>query len=119
MGFVNEKERIAFLLIYVMETQDIPVTQLEKMLEETKLKGETAMPTLAQRLRDEGMEKGYLLDRQKVLIMLLSTRFHLSENEKQFIREVDEIEKLTAALKLVVTAQTKDEVLKSLKVDVF
>jgi hypothetical protein len=123
MGFVNEKERIAFLLIYAMETQDIPVTQLEEMLEETKLKGETAMPTLAQRLRDEGMEKGmekgYLLDRQEVLIMLLSTRFHLSENEKQFIREVDEIEKLTAALKLVVAAQTKDEVLKSLKADVF
>jgi len=115
MGFVNEKERIAFLLIYVMETQDIPVTQLEKLLEETKLKGKTAMPTLAQRLRDEGIEKGYLLDRKEVLVMLLSTRFHLTENEKQFIREVDEMERLTAALKLVVTAQTKEEVLKSLE----
>jgi hypothetical protein len=65
------------------------------------------MPTLAQRLREEGM--------QQALIMQLSTRFHLNEGEKQFIGAVTELEKLAAALKLVVTAQTKDEVLQSLK----
>ncbi len=111
MGFINEKERVNFLLIYVMETQDVPAKELEKMLKETKLKGETVMPTLAQRLREEG----YLLDRQEVLIMLLSTRFHLNENEKQRIREINEMEKLTAALKMVVAAQTKEEILESLQ----
>jgi len=131
MGFVKEKERIVFLMVYIMETQETPIIQLEKMLEETKLQGEEAMPTIAQRLRDEGkeqgillgeqqgiekgMEKGYLLARQDVLIMLLSTRFQLSENEKQFIHEVNEIDKLTTALKLFVTAQTKEDVLVSLK----
>ena len=111
MGFIHEKERVNFLLIYVMETQDTPITQLEKILEETKLKGETVMPTIAQRLREEG----YLLDRQEVLTMLLSTRFQLNESEKQLIREVNELAKLTAALKLVVTAQTKEEVLESMQ----
>ncbi|MCI0694619.1 Rpn family recombination-promoting nuclease/putative transposase [candidate division KSB1 bacterium] len=123
MGFIHEKERITFLLIYVTATQDIPAPQLEKLLEESNLKGEEVMPTLAQRWIDEGMEKGmekgiekgYLLDRQEVLIMLLSTRFHLNEDEKQFIREVNDIEKLTAALKMVATAKTKEEVLESLQ----
>lgn len=115
IGFTQEQERINFLLIYVAETQDTSIAKLEKMAEETNLQGEQIMPTLAQRLRDEGIEKGYLLDRQEVLIMLLSTRFHLNESEKQAIRQVDEIEKLTAALKLVVTTQTKEEILESLK----
>jgi hypothetical protein len=88
-------------------------------LEESNLKGEEVMPTLAQRWIDEGIEKGiekgYLLDRQEMLIMLLSTRFHLNEDEKQFIREVNDIEKLATALKMVVTAKTKEEVLKSLQ----
>jgi hypothetical protein len=107
----------------VTATQDVPASQLEKLLDESKLKGEEVMPTLAQRWIDEGMEKGiekgiekgYLLDRQEVLIMLLSTRFHLNEDEKQFIHEVNDIEKLAAALKMVVTAQTKEEVLESLQ----
>ncbi|GEM_PF-3228246 len=107
----NEKERISFLLIYMIETQDTSITQLEKMLEETKLKGEIAMPTLAQRLREEGA----LANSQEVLTMLLSSRFRLNEDEKQLIREIDEPDKLAAALKLVVTARTKEEVLESLQ----
>lgn len=93
------------------------------------------MPTIAQRLREEGkeqgirlgeqqgiekgiekgIEQGYLLARQDVLIMLMSSRFQLNENDKQFIREVKDIGKLTAALKLVITAQAKEEILLSLK----
>lgn len=119
IGFMREKERINFLLIYVAETQDISIATLQKIAEETKLQGEQIMPTLAQRLREEGIEKGiergYLLDRQEVLILLLSTRFHLSDSEKQAIRAVNELEKLTAALKLVVKAQTQEEVMESLK----
>ena len=81
-------------------------TQLETMLKETKLKGEVVMPSTAQRLRNEGM--------QQALVTLLTTRFQLNENEKQLIGKIDELEQLTAALKLVVTAQTKEEILESL-----
>jgi hypothetical protein len=52
---------------------------------------------------------------QQALLMLLAARFQLDEAEKQFISDVNELEKLSAALKLVITAQTKDEVLKSLQ----
>jgi len=72
------------------------------------------MPTIAQRLREEGA----LSARQEVLTMLLSTRFQLNESEKQLIREVNELDKLTAALKLVVTARTKEEVLESMQTEV-
>jgi predicted transposase YdaD len=110
IGFVLEKDLIIFLLIYAAETQDVSLTQLQEMMEESKLKGENVMPTLAQRLREEG----FLLDKQEVLIMQLDTRFRLGENEKLLIREVKEADKLDAALRLVVTAQTKEEILKKL-----
>jgi predicted transposase/invertase (TIGR01784 family) len=110
MGFILEKELIIFLLIYVVQTQDIPPVQLQEMLEESKLKGDEIMPTLAQRWREEG----FLLDKQEVLIMQLDTRFRLGENEKHLIREIKEADKLDAALRLVVTAQTKEEILKKL-----
>jgi predicted transposase/invertase (TIGR01784 family) len=115
MDFSHEKKRIDFLLIYVMETQDTPIIELEKMLEETRLQGEIVMPTLAQRLRDEGMQQGVQHGMQQALLMQLSTRFQLAEDEKQFIGKIAELEKLTTALKLVVTAQTKEEVLQSLQ----
>jgi predicted transposase/invertase (TIGR01784 family) len=110
MGVVLEKESITFLLIYAVQTQDIPPVHLQEMLEESKLKGDEIMPTLAQRWREEG----YLLDKQEVLIMLLDTRFRVGDDEKHLIREVKEADKLDAALRLVVTAQTKEEILKKL-----
>lgn len=114
MGFIYEKERINFLLIYIVDTQDASLTELETMLEETKLKGEIVMPTLGQRLREEGA----VTNSQEVLTMLLSTRFQLNEAEKQLIRQVNELDKLAAALKTVVTAQTKEEVLKSMQPEI-
>jgi flagellar biosynthesis/type III secretory pathway protein FliH len=123
MGFTQEKKPITFLLIYIAETQEVSMPSLEKMLEESKLKGEEIMPTLAQRLREEGMQQGMQQGiqqgmqqgMQQALIMQLSTRFQLSEDEKQFIGAVNDLEKLTAALKLVITAPIKEEVLQSLK----
>ncbi|MCI0613284.1 hypothetical protein L0244_09860 [bacterium] len=119
MGFVREQERINFLMIFIAETQDIPPQELAKILEETKIAGEVAMPTLAQRLRDEGkeqgMQQGHLLGKQEDLIMLLTTRFQLSEIEKQLIKEINEADKLNTALKMVITAETKEKVLGILK----
>jgi hypothetical protein len=45
------------------------------------------------------------------LIMLLATRFQLSEIEKQLIKEINEADKLNTALKMVITAETKENVL--------
>jgi hypothetical protein len=84
---------------------------LRDTLEKSRLRGEEIVPTLAQRLIDEGRRRGM----QQALMMQLSTRFQLNEDEKQFISAVNELEKLTAALKLVIVAQAKEEVLESLK----
>jgi predicted transposase/invertase (TIGR01784 family) len=111
MGFVHEKERINFLMIYIVETQDIPAQELTKMLEETQIAGEVTMPTLAQRLREEGKTQGHLLGKQEDLIMLLTTRFRLTEAEKQLIGQIKEADKLNTALKMVITAETKEKVL--------
>lgn len=54
MGFVGEKEIIKFLMVYVSETQEINYSKLNKILEESQIPGEEIMPTLAQRLREEG-----------------------------------------------------------------
>jgi predicted transposase/invertase (TIGR01784 family) len=56
-GFIKEKEKMLFFLMYLSETKDIPPERLEKILEESKIEGGDIMPTLAQRLRDEGKEK--------------------------------------------------------------
>ncbi len=111
IGFASERERINFLMVYIAETQDIPTPDLAKMLEESQIKGVETMPTLAQRLRAEGQ----LLDKQEVLIMLLDTRFPLTETEKQRIKEITEADKLNIALKMVVTAETKENILRVLK----
>lgn len=56
-GFVTDKDKVIFFLIYVAYTRDIPLEQLKKTLEECKIEGGDIMPSLAQRLMDEGKDK--------------------------------------------------------------
>jgi predicted transposase/invertase (TIGR01784 family) len=56
-GFTREKDKILFFLMYISETKDIDPDKLKKILEDTKIRGGDIMPTLAQRLRDEGKEQ--------------------------------------------------------------
>jgi predicted transposase/invertase (TIGR01784 family) len=56
-GFTGEKDKILFFLTYISETKDIDPEELKKILEDTKIRGGDFMPTLAQRLRDEGKEQ--------------------------------------------------------------
>jgi len=56
-GFIRERENMLFFLAYLSETKDIDPGKLKKILEESKINGGDIMPTLAQRLRDEGKEK--------------------------------------------------------------
>ncbi len=131
LGLLQDREFLTFSMIYIAETQDIGVEDLTKVLRETQIEEESIMPTLAQRLREEalkegiqqgiqqGIEKGkregVLSDKQDVLIMLLTTRFQeLSEAEKQLIRSTKDIELLNAALKQVLTAESKESVLRLL-----
>ena len=58
-GFISNKDKVLFFLIYVAYTRDIPLEQLKKTLEESKLEGGDFMPSLAQRLIDQGKEQGF------------------------------------------------------------
>jgi len=55
-GFTTEKEKITAFLVYISEIRDIKLDTLKKILEESKIEGGEFMPSLAQRLRDEGKE---------------------------------------------------------------
>ena len=61
------------------------------------------------------MQHGHLLGKQEDLIMLLAARFQLSEIEKQLIKEINEADKLNMALKMVISAETKENVLDILR----
>jgi predicted transposase/invertase (TIGR01784 family) len=56
-GFTN-KEKILFFLTYISETKDIEQNEVQEMLEKVRIEGGDIMPTLAQRLRDEGRHEG-------------------------------------------------------------
>jgi predicted transposase/invertase (TIGR01784 family) len=57
-GFTGELEKVLFFLAYICETSDISQDKLKKILEESKIEGGKIMPTLAQRLREEGRKEG-------------------------------------------------------------
>jgi predicted transposase/invertase (TIGR01784 family) len=52
-GFISNKEKVIFFLIYVAYTRDIPLEQLGKTLEECKIEGGDMMQTLARQLKKE------------------------------------------------------------------
>ena len=47
-----------FFLTYISETKDIEQKEVQEMLEKVTIEGGDFMPTLAQRLRDEGRQEG-------------------------------------------------------------
>jgi predicted transposase/invertase (TIGR01784 family) len=57
-GFISNKEKVIFFLIYVAYIRDVPLEQLKKTLEECKIEGGDIMPSLAQRLIEQGREQG-------------------------------------------------------------
>ena len=57
-GFTGNKEKVLFFLAYISETKDVSQGKLEKLLEESKIDGGNIMPTLADRLREEGRREG-------------------------------------------------------------
>jgi predicted transposase/invertase (TIGR01784 family) len=57
-GFTQEKNKILFFLMYITEIRDMPLDKLQEKLKESKIEGGDLMPSLAQRLREEGERVG-------------------------------------------------------------
>ena len=69
---------------------------------------------LTQKWLKEGIEQGELNEKHDVLIRQLNLKFGLTENEKDYIRNVEDTELLDSALDAVVTGETKQELLAKL-----
>ena len=63
------------------------------------------------------MQRGHILGKQDVLMMLLSGQFEVNEEHKQLIRHVEDASRLDAALKRLITAKSKQEIIEVLRAD--
>ncbi len=70
--------------------------------------------TYAEELVQEGLERGELQDKQRVLIRQLAKRFGLSDPEREQIESCEDRDALDAALDEIVVTQAKEAVLAKL-----
>lgn len=78
-GFTENKENVIFFLTHVSYIRDIPIDQLKKTLEECNIEGGDFMPSLAQRLLDEGKEKGIKEEKRETARRMLSSDFPIED----------------------------------------
>ncbi len=71
--------------------------------------------TTAEKLMEQGLERGTLLDKKEILIKLISKKFGISEKERSFIMAVADRGKLDLALDEILFAESKDVLLAILK----
>lgn len=64
-GFAGDTDKALFFLTYISETRDISQETLEKALKEGQIYGGDILPTLAQRLRDEGRQEGVKIGEER------------------------------------------------------
>jgi predicted transposase/invertase (TIGR01784 family) len=93
-GFTGEKDKILFFLTYISETKDIDPEELKKILEDTKIRGGDFMPTLAQRLRDEGKQEGVKVGKLETAKELLKNGVDINIIARATGFSREEIEKL-------------------------
>jgi predicted transposase/invertase (TIGR01784 family) len=67
-GFISNKEKVIFFLIYVAYIRDIPLEQLGKTLEECKIEGGDMMQTLARQLKKEGKKEEKIETAKRMLL---------------------------------------------------
>jgi predicted transposase/invertase (TIGR01784 family) len=71
-----------FFLTYVSYIRDIPLDQLKKILEECNIEGGDLMPSLAQRLMDEGKEKWIKEGKRETARRMLNDDFSIESITK-------------------------------------
>jgi len=85
-GFIKNKEKVIFFLLYVSYIRDLTLDELKKTLEECNIEGGDFMPSLAQRLMDEGKEKwfkeGKKESSKEVAMRMLNADFSIEDIAK-------------------------------------
>jgi hypothetical protein len=92
----------------------VDVQDVRKALQKIP-QGESVMPTIAEKLREEGMQQGMqqgeLQGKRIALLQLMDRKFSLSSHEEALISSVEDQKLLDQALDAVLFAQDKTEVL--------
>jgi hypothetical protein len=73
------------------------------------------MPTIAEKLREEGMQQGELQGRRIALLRQMNRKFSLSAAEENMILSAQDLAILDQALETVLFAQDKSEVMDLLR----
>lgn len=123
LGNLSEKERLTEYLQVVLEyvfqaSEHVDASDVREAFEKIP-QGEKLMPTIAEKLRQEGMQEGMqqgmqqgeLRGKRIALLRLMNRKFSLSSGEESLITSVQDQAILDRALESVLFAQDKFEVL--------
>jgi predicted transposase/invertase (TIGR01784 family) len=100
---------------YILLATDIAREEVAAAIERLDRNVEEVFMTTGEKLIQEGIVKGTILDKQHVLMKQLSRKFGLTEAEKELITSVSDPHLLDSALDEFVFADTKEKVLQSLR----
>jgi len=121
LDYFGEEKRSAVItfLIYIMSTTEIDKEHINNCLKEISPQGGNIAMTTAMKIKQEGIEQGLeqgeLQKQRDVLIRLITRKFGISKENKQFIESVTNTVKLDNALDEIITAETVSEVLSKLE----
>ena len=117
-------DTLNFILDYITYSVDISLEEIDRIAKEGGIEN---MPSLAERLLEEGEQrgikkgeqlgksKGKLESKQEVLIKQIQLKHGITEKEKDFIRTVTDLDKLDLAIEKILTNISKEELLSILK----
>jgi predicted transposase/invertase (TIGR01784 family) len=119
LGKLSTKERVTEYLQVVLEyvfqaTEHVDVQDVHNALKKIP-QGENIMPTIAEKLREEGMQQGELQGRRIALLRQMNRKFSLSAAEENMILSAQDLAILDQALETVLFAQDKSEVMDLLR----
>ena len=116
--YFKEEEGLKFLesvLRYLFSSTEIGVDDALKFIEMIDGRAKETLMTTAEKLIEQGLERGTLLDKKEILIKQISKKFGISEKERSFIMAVADKEKLDLALDKILFTESKDVLLDILK----
>ena len=112
--YYKHEKGIQFLesvLRYLSYASDITYNDLEKSTRFLPEQGREIFMTLAEQL----IEKGEIIEKQNVLIKLISRKFGISNSDEMIIKKTESPEPLDTALDIILFAESKSEVISVLK----
>jgi hypothetical protein len=112
--YFRNEQGLRFLrtvLLYIEVGSGLTITEVNKAMENTDPVIREEYMTLYEQTLQVGIEKGTLLEKQDVLIRQLSKKFGLTEEEKSFIKGIEDAGILEKGLDEILFAESKDQVL--------